>query len=580
MINNISKRRRQIIIFTVTCFFLLLLPSSFLICRENLSLESKIDHFINSLPEYESFSGVIFISSGDNILINKGYGLANLSFSIPHTPDTKFWIGSITKSFVALLVMQLVEEGKISLDDKIAKYLPEFPPGKANKISIHNLLDHTSAIPHHYKGVKHFFQKHDKYFYSTTELLDLISNVPLVHEPGEKVTYSSFNYSLLGIILERVSGKSFPELLKERILNPLGMVNTGVENNLTVKKHMADGYMRGLNGLVHAYHGEMSPYFAAGDMYSTAQDLSRFIKVIGPDSQHLLAKKFKKLMMEKSYGYRMIKAKSPEGEPVTVISFGGSAYGFQSSAYRILEKDWCIIAFCNIQGPFITGEIVDKLGDFLAEVEKKSSSKQKQPLIKSSKSSTDMNPSFRIDPQTLKLLTGWYRDDKGNILGIFSEVDRLYRLRPWEFGVSKIYLNPMDENSFKLSTNPQVHYHFKKNSMDNSYKLLIYNQGKEHYSLYKLSDTQHFKLTEYKGHYCSLENQNTITLSTSKNQNNLLITPFLSRDNVQIKPLAKDLFGYPEGFIQFQRDETNRITGFVLKRPNIDGFFGSKFIKK
>jgi len=571
----ICKKRTPKTIFTISCLSLL---TTFIFLNggdvpsvSTATLESKIDHFINLLPDNQSFSGVIFISSGDKILINKGYGLANHSFSIPNTPGTKFWIGSFTKPFVAFLVMKLYEEGKLSPDDKIAKYLPDYPPEKANKISIHNLLDHTSGIPHHYIGVKKFFQKHDKYFYSTIELLDLISKVPLVHEPGEKVTYSSFNYSLLGIILERVSGKSFYELLKEKILAPLGMENTGVENNLTIKKRMASGYMRGLQGLVKAPHGEMSPYFAAGDMYSTALDISHFLKIIGTDSDRLLSKKYKELMMKKSYGYNVIRTKSPLGHPLTIIPFGGSAYGFQATAHRVLEKDWCIVVFCNIQAPFIVVDIIDKLGDFLLE---------QVPIAKHQvkKSIVDTKPSYRINPGKLKPFTGWYSDDAENIYGIFLDADGLYRLSPGEFEVSRISLNPVSSNNFKLSTNPQVQYHFKKHPVDNTYKLQIFYQGKEHLSLSRVTGIKHLKLNEYTGHYCSSEIQNTITISTNKNR--LLITGFLGQNNIKITPLSTDLFGYPGGCILFQRSEKNRITGFILKTPDIDGFFGAEFIKK
>jgi CubicO group peptidase (beta-lactamase class C family) len=570
---TICKKRTLKTIFTISFLLttMIFLNGGDLPSVSIATLESKIDYFINSLPDYQSFSGVIFISSGEKVLINKGYGLANHSFSIANTPDTKFWIGSFTKPFVAFLVMKLYEEGKLSPDDKIIKYLPDYPPEKANKISIHNLLNHTSGIPHHYIGVKDFFQKHDKYFYSTIELLDLISKVPLVHEPGEKVTYSSFNYSLLGIILERVSGKSFNELLKEKILTPLGMENTGVENNLTIKKRMASGYMRGLQGLVKAPHGEMSPYFAAGDMYSTARDISHFMKIIGPDSDRLLAKKYKELMMNRSYGYNVIRTKSPLGQSLTIIPFGGSAYGFQATAHRVLEKDWCIVVFCNIQAPFIVVDIIDKLGDFLLEQEPLGKHQLKKHI-------GDTNQSYKINPGALKPFTGWYKDDAENIFGIFLDADGLYRLMPGEFEVSKISLNAVNSNTFKLSANPQVQYHFKKHPVDNTYKLQIFYQGKENLSLSRVTDIKHLKLNEYTGRYCSSEIQNTITISNNKNR--LFITEFLGQNDVQLTPLSRDLFGYPGGCILFQRSEKNRITGFILKKPDIDGFFGAKFIKK
>ena len=136
----------------------------------------------------------------------------------------------------------------------------------------------------------------------------------------------------------------------------------------------------------------------------------------------------------------------------------------------------------------------------------------------------------------------------------------------------------MNSNTFKLSANPQVQYHFEKHPVDNTYKLQIFYQGKENLSLSRVTDIKHLKLDEYKGRYCSLETQKTITISNNKNL--LVITGISDQKDVQITPLSMDLFGYPGGFIRFQRSEKNRIIGFILKKPNIDGFFGAKFIKK
>jgi hypothetical protein len=315
----------------------------------------------------------------------------------------------------------------------------------------------------------------------------------------------------------------------------------------------------------------MSPYFAAGDMYSTARDISLFMKIIGPHTDRLLSKKNKELMMKRSYGYNVIRTKSPLGHPLTIIPFGGSAYGFQANAHRVLEKDWCIVVLCNIQAPFIVGDIIDKLGDFLLEQESLA-----KPQLK--KTIEDTNPSYRINPGTLKPFTGWYKDDAENIIGVFLDADGLYRLSPGEFEVSKISLNAVNRKTFTLSANPQVQYYFKKLPVDNSYRLQIFYQGKENLSLSRVTDIKHLKLDEYTGRYCSLEIQNTITISHYKNR--LVISGFPGQKNVQTTPLSWDLLGYPGGCIRFQRNEKNRITGFILKKPDIDGFFGVKFIKK
>ncbi|MFZ0034458.1 MAG: serine hydrolase, partial [Sedimentisphaerales bacterium] len=220
------------------------------------SVEEKIDQYIRSLPE--PFSGTILLAVGDKILMNKGYGMADIGYGIPNTGKTKYQIASTTKHFTSVLVLQMAEKGIIDLNATIDTYLPDYPKDKASKITVHHLLLHQSGIPHHINGIDNYLDVQTRLFHTQNEYLKLFCDKKLVHEPGQGTTYSTPGYFLLGVILEKASSKSYAELLEENILKPLGMKDTFVGNNRTIHKDMATGYMKGLDGLVLANVEDMS----------------------------------------------------------------------------------------------------------------------------------------------------------------------------------------------------------------------------------------------------------------------------------------------------------------------------------
>ena len=171
----------------------------------------------------------------------------------------------------------MVEKGIINLDDTINKFFSDGPIEKTSKITIRHLLLHQSGIPQCYFGFPDYLSIHSKLFHTHQEYLQLIWNSKLKHAPGKGFTYSTPGYYLLGVILEKASNKSYAELLKENILDPLKMENTFVDNNLMIQKNMAIGYQKGITGIVTARKNEQSNHFAAGDLISTSMDLFRFI---------------------------------------------------------------------------------------------------------------------------------------------------------------------------------------------------------------------------------------------------------------------------------------------------------------
>jgi len=246
--HNISLKRETLLAFVA------LLLLGFLCCddpgspQRKTSFAEKADRIIRS--QDDPFNGVVFIAARDRVLYDKGFGLADREFDIPNSPATRYKIGSITKIFTAVLTMKLVEMVRIDLYRTVPSYISEFPHKNGGRITVRHLLNHTSGIPHHFIAIPEYFTKNDKYFQTPREYYAHFWKNDLAHEPGEHQTYSSPGYHLLSVILERATGRSYPELFEEHVFGLLGMKNTAVANNLTVLPRLAKGYQKGLAGLL------------------------------------------------------------------------------------------------------------------------------------------------------------------------------------------------------------------------------------------------------------------------------------------------------------------------------------------
>ncbi|NQX81969.1 MAG: serine hydrolase [Flavobacteriaceae bacterium] len=255
------------------------------------------------------FSGTVLVAKNGEVIFEEAYGEEDRENEVPSTIDTKYGIGSVTKQFTAMLIMQLVEENKIKLHDTINKYLPYLPAEKANHITIHQLLSHTSGLPH-YNGLQDIgvsLKDFGNTSYSPKELAVLIGKTNLVNKPGTQYSYSSFGYDILGVVLEEVSGKSFAELLDEKIVNPLKLNNTGFGTNEYISKELAKGYsyreVYGWDWWISEHGGktteapfrDQSTAYAAGGMHSTVKDL--FVWSEAVKSYKLLSPELTKIML-------------------------------------------------------------------------------------------------------------------------------------------------------------------------------------------------------------------------------------------------------------------------------------------
>src|SRR5215472_17898437 len=223
---------------------LLLAGTSFL-----QNVDSRMDQVVQSYVSNKQFMGSVLVARGDQILLSKGYGSANLEWNIPNTASTKFRIGSITKQFTAASILLLEERGKLKVEDPVKKYLPD-APAAWDKITIFHLLTHTSGIP----SFTSFPDYRDTEAMATTpeKLVARFRDKPLDFEPGTKWSYSNSGYVLLGYLLEKISGQTYSDFVQQNIFTPLGMKDSGYDSNFAVIERRASGYSRFMNSSVNA----------------------------------------------------------------------------------------------------------------------------------------------------------------------------------------------------------------------------------------------------------------------------------------------------------------------------------------
>lgn len=312
--------------------------------QEN-SNEQKIADLIKAYSDEGKFSGAALVTAGGRTIFKGGYRMANYESNTPNQTDTKFSIGNMTQQFTALLILQLVAENKLDLNTPISSYLPDYPKDKADLITIHHLLTHSSGVPDYTQFPK--CNKIQMETISPKELVNTFSSLPLEFTPGQKHSYSHSGYVLLGLILETSTGKTMEKVLTQKILTPLGMENTGVENSTIPLRNKADSYLKNWGGYYDFAYENWSEFileetesqaeqFAAGSMYSTVEDLQRWNNALS--TEKLLPKKYLDMMFTKHitaggryYGYGCYLEQMFVGKENKAIPFF-SNYGFMDGS--------------------------------------------------------------------------------------------------------------------------------------------------------------------------------------------------------------------------------------------------------
>lgn len=307
----------------------------------------KIEELLKTYSEAGEFNGSALVSHNGNLLINKGFGFENVLNKKEASANTIYQIGSVTKQFTAAVILRLEELGKLKTTDKISKYFPDFP--RANDITIHHLLTHTSGI-FNYTNDGSFMATEAIKPITEEKMISLFKNIKLDFEPGTKWSYSNSGYVLLGYIIQKASGKTYEQEVRNCIFKPLKMSHSGFDFASLKNNEKAQGYytIDGENSLV-APIVDSSVSFAAGSIYTTSADLLKWHEGL------LNNKIIKKTSLEKAftnynsnYGYGWFLS---ENEGKKYQSHGGGIFGFNAALTRSDADNSFVILLNNVGNP-------------------------------------------------------------------------------------------------------------------------------------------------------------------------------------------------------------------------------------
>jgi CubicO group peptidase (beta-lactamase class C family) len=304
---------------------------------------AKVDEYMTAGMKAGQFSAVILVARQGQVLISRGYGMANYEHDVPLTPQTKFRIASTTKPLTATAVLMLQDQGKLAVADPICRYLAPCPKGW-EPITIHHLLSHTSGVP----DIINFpeFDAISAAPQRPADLVRLIAEKPLEFVPGERFAYSNSGFMLLGAIIERVSGVSYAAFMQKSIFDALDMRSSGYDDPALLLKQRANGYVRRPAGLENAPDVNMTIPFAAGGLYSTVEDLYSWDQAMH-GGQLLTAKSSQAMMtaVRNNYGYGMM-LREEFGR--RHVGHTGTIDGFTSFMVRYPAEQVTIIVLSNI----------------------------------------------------------------------------------------------------------------------------------------------------------------------------------------------------------------------------------------
>ena len=319
-----------------------------------------IDKHIQNVMTEKRIPGmsIAVVRQGEPLLM-KGYGMANLEHSVSATEKTVYEIASVGKTFTAFVVMMLVEEGVIDLDRAIADYLDDLPTAW-HSVTLKHILSHQSGLPS-YTEVDNYWKDVIRYELSQAEIIDLVRDLSLMFQPGEYSSYDNTGYYLLGMMLEQITGKSYGDLMQERLFKPLGMKATKMNNPREIVPHRASGYRLPKDKLINKPYYSPSVTFSGGGQLSSIEDMVKYERELCNPT--LLQQSTLNLMWthhppsrrenwqpEKYAGFLRVGLGwlMPDYPDKQVVGHNGSIVGFASNITRFIDDRITVILFCNL----------------------------------------------------------------------------------------------------------------------------------------------------------------------------------------------------------------------------------------
>lgn len=309
------------------------------------SVTQKLDAFLTSANVADKFNGSAIVAQKGKILLNKGYGYKNISLNFLNDSNAIYQIGSVTKSFTAVVILKLQEQGKLSVQDKLNKFFPDYPQG--DKITIQNLLTHTSGIYNYTNDIDENDTGIVCHPVTKQRVLEVFENKPLAFKPGRYFQYCNSGYFLLGMIIEKVTGMHYEDAVRQMIFMPLQMTHSGFDFKNLNTDNKTQGYvLLNKDTIKTNYTVDSTVYFSAGAMYSTTGDMFKFTKAIS--NHELLNENSWKMSLNPgkgNYGYGFWIKNSMYGKKY--ITHDGGLLGYTSNFIYLPDDDISIVLLSN-----------------------------------------------------------------------------------------------------------------------------------------------------------------------------------------------------------------------------------------
>lgn len=516
----------------------------------------RVDQLLMAYSGNDVPGAAVMVMKDGDVKFSKAYGMANLAYDIPFEVDSRTNIGSTTKQFTAMAILLLEEQGKLSLEDKVNKYITELPDFE-HEVKIKHLLSHTSG----YREFLNLLAMTGRNLSTDLDremMIELVKRQPeLQNVPGAEWNYNNTAFALAAEIVERVGEQPFHKWMKEHVFQPLGMESTRVrKHQLTVIPGRTVGYQVNQEGeYIEAV--DLAGAAGAGGIYTTLGDLSKWIRnfedpKIGSD------KIFEKMITPfvlndgdtTEYGYGLFIG---EYKGQKIIQHGGADVAHRSMLMYFPEFEGAVITQSNFVN-FPGGMAYDIAEVFFSE---HFAEKEKKPAAQED-ASKEEEPSFEYEAENFDLLTGKYEfsDIPGFILSFDREEERLIAQAT---GQPQVELKPLSDSLFSISmVNAKVKFHLNEDGSADS--LTLFQNG-EH-KAYKIQwDPSLEDLKEYTGSYFSEEIETYYKIGL---EDSTLLLQHYQIDDYELVPADKDAFsgGFPISELAFIRGEKGEIKGF------------------
>lgn len=446
-----------------TLFCLLILFSQNFGQTSDKQLVKKTDQLVREAYSAIAPACAVLVAKKDRVIYEKAFGMANLELNVPLKPEMVFRIGSTTKQYTSIAILKLMEEGKLSLNDSIQRFFPEFP-FKGHKITIENLLTHTSGLID-YQVFDIHIHNAIRLDLPSSLLLDSIAARSLLFIPGTKYAYSNSNYFLLGMIIEKITGKKYPVYLEEAILKPADLLNTRYDSPVDIISGRVSGYNKTEKGYKNVDYISMSQVFSAGALLSNVNDLFEWNKALRNYSivkKETLDKAWTNFRLPDStlagYGYGWF---TSEFQGMKTIWHGGGIDGFRAGEFYFPGQDIFLAVLINSEDTEGFFGLVDNISRLFSE----------PGSVKE----------IALPDTLLETYTGTYRwaEDTTQSISIYKKGTKLYADLSNKTGMNMV-LVPQTPSFFYLPDVRRIKTTIEFVAENGTVKELIWTQEKKH----------------------------------------------------------------------------------------------------